>query len=184
MIELNEFSFPADDYFRLVLRRLLSRLGWLFAYGGSVMGFLLLPVGHTGIWGGWMVFSGVLLLLTACAAARKFVYAKENAAIFQKRKMTFDAGMCHYVCEDGTEAKFPLTQISRVAVWRDYYLLYVTKHNYVPVPRGALASEDDRRRFEAEIVRGKEKKSGFVKHAVIYLAITAALAYVGVCSLR
>jgi len=40
-------------------------------------------------------------------------------------------------------------------------------------------SEEDRLRFEAEVVRGKIKKSGFVKHAVIYLVITALLAAMG-----
>ena len=40
-------------------------------------------------------------------------------------------------------------------------------------------SEEDRLRFEAEVVRGKEKKSGFVKYAVIYLVITAVLITAG-----
>ena len=179
MIELNEFSFPAEDYFRLALRRALGRFGWIFAYVCSITGFTMLPAGNAGTWAVMMISFGILILLSAYVAGRRYVYAKENAAIYQKRKMTFDAGMGHYVCEDGTEAKFPLTQVSRVMMWRDYYLLYVTKNNFVPVLRGAFASEDDRRRFEAEVVRGKMKKSGFVKYVVIYLVITAALMTVG-----
>lgn len=179
MIELKEYSFPADDYFHLMLRSVLKLYMWVFAYAGAFLGFLWLPLGEVVIFIVSMILIGITLFLVAYVGVWWSVDSKENAAVLQKRKMTFDAGMCHYVCEDGTEVKLPLAQIFRVDVLQDYYLLYIMKFGYIPVPRDAFASEDDRPRFEAEVVRGKTRKSGFVKHVAIYLVITAMLAAAG-----
>ncbi len=179
MIELREFDFPAGNYYRLVLRRLAVRYGWFFVYGCSVTGALALLAGYVGLLLMWVVITGVLFPLSAFFTAWKFVYAKENAAVLQKRKLTFDPPTFHILCEDGAESRVPLTQISRVETWHGYYLLYITKHNYIPVPMSAFVSEDDRQRFEAEVTAGKWKKPTFVKHVAIYLLITAALLAAG-----
>ena len=58
MIELKEFSLPADDYFRDMLRRVLKAFGWIFAYTFSITGFLWLPRGYVGLWVTFLVLLG------------------------------------------------------------------------------------------------------------------------------
>lgn len=179
MIELNEFAFLADDYYRLTLRRIATRFAWFFLYGCSAAGCLGLMGGDMFILLLWAIGAGVIFSLATLLIAWRFVYAKENATIFQKRNVTFDSGFCHYMLEDGTESRFPLNTITQVEVGGDYYLMYLTKHTYMPVLRAAFRSDDDRRWFEAEVVAGKAKQPNVVKAIVIYLLITTALLAAG-----
>lgn len=179
MLELNEFAFPSRDYYRLTLRRTATRFAWFFLYGCSAAGCLGLMGGDMFILLLWVIGAGVIFSLATFLIAWRFVYAKENATIFQKRNVTFDSGFCHYMLEDGTESRFPLNTISFIEAWDDYYLLYLTKHTYMPVLRAAFRSDDDRQRFEAEVVAGKAKQPNVAKDIVIYLLITATLLAAG-----
>jgi branched-subunit amino acid ABC-type transport system permease component len=178
MIELDEFDFPAKDYFRIAFLRLAMHYFWGWAYL-TVFVFAYIAVFYNDFLIIPIIISFVLAVfftITAFVTARSYAYSKENLAVTQKRKMIFENGTYHVVCEDGSEGRGPMDHFHRASIMCGYYCLFLNKVSYFVVPVTAFRSDEDRVRFETEILGDKLKKNGIPwKKIVIFLLVAACL---------
>ena len=155
MIETKEFDIPSKFLFGLMFRQLMVIFGWismyssvvLFALGiidGDLQYYMLLVVAMAGF---FLTFAGFY--------ARTLAFAKENHPITQRRTMKFGDGKYFIDCEDGTQVQAPLTRFHRAKMLCGCYLLYVNQKGYFLVPKTAFRTEEDRKRFETEILGDK-----------------------------
>ena len=176
MIELDEFEFKAKECFRLMFWTHAVKALWVWAYltifmcaGAIVLGDWMFPV----------IFSVVLaitFLVSSYFEGRYYAYSKENNAVFQKRRWTFGNSTYHIVCEDGTEAQGPLSHIYKADIWCDCYCIFVSNMMYYPIPFSAFRSEEDRIRFETEILGDKLKTKAIPwKKILVFLLVSAFL---------
>ena len=173
MIELDEFSISRDEYFRLVFRPRLKIYYWICACFAVV--FLAMTIAFDD----WKF--PVVGFLTGVVAGLITVYIKcryylPPANYHQKRKLSFDADKFHAQIEDGSESHILLHHIIRADRFGGYYRLFLNRINYYPIPISAFRSEEDRRRFEAEILGDKLKtKTVPWKAILIFVLLSACL---------
>ena len=176
MIELDEFEFPAKDYFWMVFWSYFVKRFWVWAYATIVLcAFTIFSCN-------WMFSITVSVLVAVCflhssySMGRYYAYSKENNALFQKRKMSFGNDVYHIVCEDGSEGQGPLSHICKADILHGYYRLFVDNMSCFHIPVSVFHSEDDRIRFETEIL-GKKLKMRAIswKQIFVFLLVSAFL---------
>jgi hypothetical protein len=159
MIELNEFDYPRREYVKMIRPYLLRGCYWGLAYIAFVLSAWLLDFD-----GGLFMF----LFLFVCPFSLYISYTYLNGWFFaasakdthfyQKRTMSFDADKFHVQEEDGSESHISLNQILRADCYGNYYRLFLNNYCMLPVPVSAFRSDEDRMRFETEILGDKLKK--------------------------
>ena len=178
MIELKEYDLPVEDYYRLISRPARNCFFWGLAYGCSVIGSFGALTGDWDVWACgviiFLVFSAIIYFFWA-GYIRRMAFSPENKAALQKRKFTFGDGTYHILCEDGSESRGPLSHFVRAEIVGDDYLLYLGKFHFYPISRSAFLSEEDRARFETEILGGKMGKPNYGKKLAIFLVVMAIL---------
>ena len=186
MIELDEFEFPAKDYFRMEFWQRAVRSFWVWAYltvffYAVYYGVLQDDVFFPTFMSIWLI---VALLAIAYFMGRSNAYSKTNRAVLQKRKMSFGGGKYHIACADGTEGQGPLDHLHMAYILCGYYCLFVSSVNYYAVPLTAFRSEEDRMRFETEILGDKLKKRLFPWKRIVIFLIVSSLMIGLACLLR
>ena len=172
MIELDEFEFPAKDYFWMTFWSVLSWLLYIFAFL-TVFLFSWALVSNN-----WMlpIIISALLFGISPFFAYLSAYWSVDCILTLKRKMTFENGFYHIVLEDGSEGKGPLSHFAKASMSRGYYLLYMSNMYVYPIPFTAFRSEEDRVRFETEILGDKLKKETISwKSTFLFLLLSAGL---------
>lgn len=176
MIELNEFAFPAKDCFRLMLQQRAARAFLVISvltayYAGFTRDVMTCLIFTTVV----SVGVGIFVCMQSCL----LVFTKENKALFQKRKIIFDHEMTNITMEDGCESKTPINHIIRADRTKEYYRLYMNRMSYCAVPLTAFRSEEDRKRFETEILGSKFKTRTSAKFWFTYLLLCGLAAGLG-----
>jgi hypothetical protein len=174
MIELNEFEFPAKDFLRMCRRQQGIKFFLVWAYASVFMYSLAIAEED---WITSSCFSAVMalfLFLVSYFVSRYYAFSKKNLAMFQKRTWSFDEQKYYVITEDGSEGSGPLSTFISADVWNDYYRLYVGTFACFPILKSAFRSEEDRRRFETEILAPILRKKSW-KRYVIFVIISALL---------
>ncbi|MDR3197709.1 MAG: hypothetical protein LBU34_07550 [Planctomycetaceae bacterium] len=176
MIELNEFEFPAKDFLRICRWQNGIHCCWVWCYVNVILLPLFIASNE------WircpiaMVITGIVFFIFNYFMSRYYAFSKNFISMFQKRKLSFDDWKYYATTEDGSEGSGPLSHFQYAGVWKDYYLLYIVPSGFVPIPKSAFQSEEDRLRFETEILIPRlKKKPSFWKPVVIFLIISAVL---------
>ncbi|MGL4943498.1 MAG: hypothetical protein ACRC46_09945 [Thermoguttaceae bacterium] len=156
-IELDEYAITRSDYAKLIFRSSVKRCFWVGFCGA--MALLALAI----LSGNWFFLTITLPILlgvigVVCTIQCWYNVPSPKAVhLYQKRKTSFDEDQFHIKAEDGSESHLSLSHIEYAdRCWR-YYRLFLNKVSYVPIPTSAFRTEDDRRRFETEILAGKLK---------------------------
>jgi hypothetical protein len=177
MIELDEFEFSAKDYYRIVFWQLAVHYFRTWAYLTVfllaiyvvVLDELFFPICVSTV-------LAVSLLIITYFTARFYAYSKTSNAILQKRKMSFGDGMCNLTCKDGTESRGPLNHFHGASIFYGHYCLFMHGGQYYPIPFAAFRSEEDRTKFETEILGGKLKtKSIPWKQIAVFLLFSVCM---------
>ncbi len=184
MIELDEFDFPAKDYFRVRFSRQGKTLFWFWAYLG-VFWLAIALINDAWIFAfAEIVVVGVVFYALNLFISRYYAFSKENRSMLQKRKITFVGQKYHIVCEDGSESQGPMEHFLRVDLRDNYYRLWLNRLRFMPIPVSAFRSDEDRKRFEMEILGEKLKKKSFPwKAMIVFLTVSVLLIGLG-CLLR
>ena len=176
MIELDEFKIKGKEYVWLIF--------WLgVPYKLVGLAYVTLFLCACAIVSDRWVFTiGFSVTLVVCVlvslycTGREYAYSKENNAVTQKRKMSFGNGIFHILEEDGLEAQVPLSRIYEANIFRGYYWLFTNSTTDYLIPISAFRSEEDRMRFEMEILGDKLKPSAIPwKHLFIILLMFSLL---------
>jgi len=176
MIELDEYSIPRNDFFQLTFRYLLKRVIGVLACGAVVFSAMSIFYGYWfPLYAGFPVTLIVVTIICYFQCWNCVPSAKEPH-LYQKRKLTFDAGKFHIQLEDGSESSILLSHIVVADRMGDYYRLFLSKVVFYPIPVSAFRSEEDRTRFEKEILGDKLKTQTFPWRAtLIFLLVSACL---------
>ena len=176
MIELNEYTVSRGDCFRIAFWQTLKKCYWIFVYASTI--FTAIGI----IEDDWIFplvgILGILIIIpiTCYIAVWKVMPSTKDTHYYQKRKLSFDTDKFHVQLEDGSESHILLNHIIRANRFGNYYLLFLDKVQSYPVPILAFRSEEDRMRFETEIL-GDKLKAGSIpwKRIIVFLLVSACL---------
>lgn len=66
--------------------------------------------------------------------------------------ISFDDNFLIGKLSDGSEHKLNLENIIKTINRKEYYLIYISKHQFIYVPKYAFKSDEDRKTFEEKII--------------------------------
>jgi len=187
MIELDEFELPPKEYFQLVFWDTLTYSLRFCAYMSVFLFFLAIIFAHWTVWAVTFIISlllPVFCLIFSYSAGKDWTYSLPTDHAFPKKKITFENGMYHVVCKNGSESKGPLSNFYEADVRRGYYRLFMDKVYYMVIPATAFRSEDDRVRFEIEILGDKLKKQTIPWDTILSFLKLIAILFVLACVVR
>ena len=176
MIELNEFDIPRKELLKLLFRQILIPCGaliafWFFpvAQGTPMTASLIILIAY-------LVLIGWLCWLVCYQHG----LSSKNTFLYQKRKISFDADKIHVHAEDGSEVHILLSHILQIDRYGAYYrLFFLHRLAYIPIPVSAFRSEEDRIRFETEVVKKISPRATLWRRLGICLLILACIGFIG-----
>ncbi len=187
MIETLEFDVPQKILFRMMFWRLIRYFTWSILYGGIVL--LAIGLGHDDSW--LQSIGATIFLLVPLAVffgvlayfhARKYAYSKKPPFIWQKRTMKFGEGSYFLDCEDGTKGQGPLANIIRVDIADGFYRLHLGSGGHFLVQQSTFQSEEDRKRFETEIIGAKMRVRQWPwKHIAFFIVFSVLVIGLALC---
>ena len=170
MIELDEFELSTKEIVPMVCWFMVVYQLWGMAY--FTVFILAVHVIRPGIWSSPAIYSTALtafLLLMMYCMSRYCAFFR-----LPKVKMTFGDGIYRIVCEDGSKEQGSLIRIRKAEYMRGYYRLFMCPMFYYSVPITAFRSEEDRIRFETEILGDKLKRRSIPWKAIIIFLLVSA----------
>jgi hypothetical protein len=176
MIELDEFAMTRNDYFRLIFRHTLKIVCWGYAYVAVILIALMIPSGNWYFLFVSLVVTLIVYSILLFILCRYLLPSAKETHFYQKRKISFDVDKFHIQCEDGSESHILLSHVVRADIAGNFYRLYLNKRNYSAILVSAFKSEEDRLRFETEILGDKLKTQAVPWKAIlIFLVVSACL---------
>jgi len=183
-ITTNEFSLTPKTYLRIILRRWIWSLWGVFLWLGFMSFYLFaLAVMHSRVCDGITVFLVFFPMLAALFFAlflycygRYWTHHKSNKVVMRNCSATFEKNKIRIVETDSESVGvFKNEEIYRVETLKDCYLLYVTWIQFFYLPKSAFRDENDRARFEKEILpQFQPLKRTLWKGIFLFLALAVA----------
>ena len=173
-ITTNEFSLTPKTYLRIIFRRWIWGLWSVFLWFGFVTFYLI----AYDDWGGavfYLILAVSLAVFLYCYG-RYLTHHKSNKVIMKNRFATFEKNKIRIVETDSESVGvFKNEEIYRVETLKDCYLLYVTWIQFFYLPKSAFRDENDRARFEKEILpQFQPLKRTLWKGIFLFLALAVA----------
>ena len=171
MIELDEFELSEKHMVHMVGWFGVVCELWIWAY--LTVFLLAVYVISPGNWIFTPIFFAVLMAFSLLTFY--FIWRYCDYSCLPKLKMAFGEGMYRMV-SDGSEVQKPLSDIVKADISNDSYRLFMNKMVYYPIPITAFRSEEDRIRFETEILGDKLKRFSIPwKTVIIFLLVSACV---------
>ncbi len=150
-IQLKRYALDRNLYFRILLRSYMSRRWWTLLLGFVLLLFFVFiliraPQALTLI---HYVAVAILVGLPGLYVFRfyRFAFKSDNQPFFEEREATLDDEGLSVHFDDGTTDTVPWDRVLRVRNAAEYLLVYVTRRQFVFIPKTAFPSAEDLNTF-------------------------------------
>jgi len=146
-IELSPFGLSPNEYFRVLLRNYISRRWWLLLLDIVVLALFALAAVYVPEQLQLIHYVGVAILIVFPAVYifrfHRLAFGGGNEAAFQQRRTTLDNEGLTFVFDDGEQTRIPWDRVLHVLNTKDFLLIYITKRQFVYLPKQAFATNQD-----------------------------------------
>ena len=147
MIKTVAFGFTPLEYFKIVATNRFRRSWWFY--------LLCLIVGSLSL-DGFVEdkFSTFLVIFCFSYPFIIFIYlyfwtnSKKNVALFVRRQLEFNDEKIAATLEDGSKNEIALKYVFKIIERDNYWLLYISKGQFVYVPKSAFETIEEMQAFE------------------------------------
>lgn len=139
-IKTKEFSLSKKDFFVIITLGYLKSRWWL------IILLLLLWLYKNAIFIGLLTFFYIFWIILYC-----WVYAnsKKNKIFFQKSYYEIDKDFITGYLEDGGIDKLKLSNIIKIVKTSKYFLLYISKTQFIYLPLNVFTCQEDINNFNS-----------------------------------
>jgi hypothetical protein len=151
MIATKEFSISKKEYFK-ILAQLRFRKSWpVYAFTIFFAVYLLNDFGKD-TFSTFFVIYGMFLTPFVFLYLYFWTHSNKNKIVFVPRQLTIDNEKISTTI-DGALSEIPLKYITKIIELKQYWLIYISKSQFVFVPKTVFHSESDCKEFEELIKR-------------------------------
>ncbi|SFZ94562.1 YcxB-like protein [Flaviramulus basaltis] len=149
MIHTKKYSLTKKDYTKIILLKRLKKSWWLYLFM-FVLGILYLPKF------GEDSFSTFFTIFSFSYPFVMFTYlyfwanSKDHQPIFSETHLSFDNENI-YLKRNGNESKITSNSIQKVISNTKYWMLYISKGQFIYIPKNIFYSNEDYNKFSALI---------------------------------
>jgi hypothetical protein len=152
MIETRKFTQSTKTYFNIVLRKNIRKRGWLYALL-IILGFVhiflyIFKQQESSI--AWMIVCFTYPFVIYIYLYR-FAHSKDQAGFLSEKQLFFDEEKIKLVESDGTNGSFPFSRIWSVREEPSFWMLYLSKSQFIYVPKNIFYNEEDFLLFQKSI---------------------------------
>ncbi len=146
MIETNKFKLSEKEYYKILFLNTFIYRQWFV--------LVLIIVMILGIFSEryWLCLLLPLYLIIFPLYLFSFVKKSNNPAIRHDMIISFDDKFIFGKLSDGSENKLNMENIIKIRNRNKYYLLYISKHQFIYIPKIAFKSNSDRETFEKIVI--------------------------------
>jgi len=149
MIETKPYNLLKAEYRKIIISQRLKKSWWLYAL------LILLGIYHLQKFGqdSFSSFFTIFAFIYPCSVF-VFLYfwsgSKGHNPIFDETKLAFDTHYFYFE-RNGNESKLNQSTIQKTITHNSYWLLYISKGQFIYVPKNIFYSGEDYEHFSALI---------------------------------
>lgn len=161
MITTNKIEMGGNTLYKILLRLALQRKT-LFMFGAAAVLSVVYLIAYPGNNLVFLLLAAVLLFpLLSILQAKRASRNTLNAGNIASRYYVIGDGELTAYMEDGEEEVYNIVRPEKVIRYKDYYLLFTDRIEFLYIPYDAFKSDADRQWFEKEVVaRTRAVKKG------------------------
>lgn len=156
MIKTKEFPFPKSIYIKILVFNSLKRSLWAFV-------FMIVLAGYQATKGPsltLLLIAVLPVLLLSYIVFRCWMHSntKTHRLFFKERTFEINSKDIDIILKDGSTSKIQINDIARVVKNSSYYLLFLTKKQFIYVPLSAFKTPGDVNGFDSILKARKRGK--------------------------
>jgi hypothetical protein len=149
MITTKKFKLTANEYFKILLTVYLKKKWWLMLF--LIFMALINIVGNYKS-GEFFIWFGIIYPVAVAFQLWRYANSKDNREISVERYYEISNSEIIGYRADGSESKVMINSFIKAVSLKNYYLLYVSKGQFVCISANAFNSDNERTRFIREII--------------------------------
>lgn len=145
MIQTKEFSLSKKEYIKIVLLTRFKKSWWLYSLM-ILLGILSLPKFGTDSFSTFFILFSFSYPILISIYLYFWASSKEHKPIFSKTTMSFTNEYLFFERE-GNESKLIVNSIQKVLSKNEYWLIYISKGQFIYIPKNIFHNADDFQSF-------------------------------------
>ncbi|MCR4031841.1 MULTISPECIES: YcxB family protein [Flavobacterium] len=157
MIKTKKFQLTKKEYFSFIIRILLKRRWWLYAFIMFISVAILFKDNKDSS-DTFIIAFGFIYPLLILFQYWRFAYSKENKIIFKERQYEMYSDRIISYMGEISEGTIDNQNFIKVFELKDLYLLYISKGQCFYFPKRIFESQEDENWFRNEVFLKIKKK--------------------------
>lgn len=145
MIQTKSFKLTRNIYAKIIIAKRLKKSWWLYALM-VILGVLYLPKFGKDHFSTFFVIFSFLYPLAIITYLYFWANSKGHQPIFSETKLSFDESFLYFE-RNNNETKLSPDTIQNTVSHSDYWLLYISKGQFIYIPKNIFFSEEDYYKF-------------------------------------
>jgi|GEM_PF-5270360 len=161
LIETNAHKLTKQEMFKLALYDNIKAYKWFFIIIGIITVYALTQYHKDGP-SRFMTYFGFIYPIFYVYFIYQTLSSKSNRIFYKQRTLTFNESKIEAilggedVLDSTIKSEYPYDMIIKKDRFKDYWLLYIAKGQYIPVPQSSFKNEQDLSAF-IELINKKVK---------------------------
>lgn len=150
MIKTKKFQLTKNEYFSFIIRILLKKRWWLYAFM-LLLSISILFTDNKDSSDIFIIVFGFIYPLLTLFQYWRFANSKENKIIFQERQYEVFKDKIIYNMGEISEGTIDAQSFIKVFELKDLYLLYLSKGQCLYFPKRVFETQEDENWFRNEV---------------------------------
>jgi hypothetical protein len=146
MIKTKSIKLTPKSYFKVLISNYFLLRWWLYLFIWLVTVFLIFV--KFDYFTVFMIVFSIIYPLMLVFTYWRYANSKDNKIAFIERYYEIDEEKMTAYLEDGTINPFKFSYIIKIRKRKEYWLLYISKSQFIYLPLSSFASENDFDRFK------------------------------------
>jgi hypothetical protein len=149
MIKTERFALNSQDYFKILIISYLKRRWWMIAIM-VLLGISFLLKNEKDSFDYFFIFFSFFYPIILIIQYWRFANSKQNRLFLVERYFEISEDALVGKLKDGSESIIKKENFIKAVQLRDYYLIYISKGQFVFIPKKAFMNQQDENWFIAE----------------------------------
>jgi len=146
MIKTKLYSISKNDYFKIAVQLRLRKSWPIYALTLLLVIYFFNRYGED-TFATFFVIYGIILIPGMIAYLYYWTHSNENKIVFLPRQLAFDEEKISATVE-GAISEIPIKFITKIVRLKNFWLIYISKSQFVFIPKDAFETDSDKDEFE------------------------------------
>jgi hypothetical protein len=156
MIKTDKFSLTNLDYFKILITTYLKKRWWMISLM-LLFGLFFIFKQNKDSFEYFLLFFAFFYPIILLIQYWRYANSKENKLFLIERFFEISEDSITGILTDGSKSIVKLDNIIKVTTLKKYYLLYISKSQFIYIPKNSFMNQQDQEWFTNEIIKKLKK---------------------------